>query len=78
MVRTCGTTGEYSRRMLKMTVQQGRSERRAEAYPLGYVEGLNDARTTLAGLFSILLEAPQHFRWLTITHSTRSAFQTGR
>jgi hypothetical protein len=25
-----------------------------EAYPLGYVEGLNDARTTLAGFFSIL------------------------
>ena len=26
-----------------------------EAYPLGYVEGLNDARTKLAGFFSILL-----------------------
>ena len=25
-----------------------------EAYPLGYVEGLNDARTLLAGFFSIL------------------------
>ena len=25
--------------------QQGHSERRAEAYPLWYVEGLNDART---------------------------------
>jgi hypothetical protein len=31
--------------MLKKTVQQGRSKRRAEAYPLGYVEGLSDART---------------------------------
>jgi hypothetical protein len=31
--------------MLKKAVQQGRSERRPEAYPLGYVEGLNDART---------------------------------
>jgi hypothetical protein len=41
--------------MLKKTVQQGRSERRAEAYPLGYVEGLSDARTMLAGFFSILL-----------------------
>jgi hypothetical protein len=41
-------------RMLKRAVQQGRSERRAEAYPLGYVEGLNDARTTLADVFSIL------------------------
>ena len=26
-----------------------------EAYPLGYVEGLNDARTKLAGFFSSLL-----------------------
>jgi hypothetical protein len=42
---TCGTTGAHSRRMLKKAVQQGRSERRPEAYPLGYVEGLNDART---------------------------------
>ena len=25
-----------------------------EAYPLGYVEGLNDARTKLAVIFSIL------------------------
>ena len=41
--------------MLKKVVQQGRSERRPEAYPLGYVEGLNDARTLLAGFFSILL-----------------------
>jgi hypothetical protein len=29
--------------MLKQFVQQGRSERRADAYPRGYVEGLNDA-----------------------------------
>ena len=42
--------------MLKKAVQQGRSERRAEAYPLGYVEGLSDARTPLADFFSILLE----------------------
>ena len=41
--------------MLKKTVQQGRSERRPEAYPLGYVEGLNDARTMLADFFSIRL-----------------------
>ena len=27
-----------------------------EAYPLGYVEGLNDARMLLAGFFSFLLE----------------------
>ena len=35
--------------------KQGRSKGRAEAYPLGYVEDLNDARTTLADFFSILL-----------------------
>ena len=55
MVRTCGTTKNASVRMLKKAVQQGRSERRAEAYPLGYVEGLSDARTKLADFFSILL-----------------------
>jgi len=38
-----------------MAVQQGRNERSAEAYPLGYVEGLSDARTKLADFFSILL-----------------------
>jgi len=38
--------------------KQGRSTRRGEAYPLGYVEGLNDARTLLANFFSILLAAP--------------------
>src|SRR5574340_200060 len=41
--------------MLKKAVQQGRSERRPEAYPRGYVEGLNDARTLLADFFSSLL-----------------------
>ena len=40
--------------MLKKFVQQGRSERRADAYPRGYVEGLSDARTTLADFFSVL------------------------
>jgi hypothetical protein len=40
--------------MLKMAVQQGRSERRGEAYA-SYVEPLSDARTTLADFFSILL-----------------------
>ena len=54
MVRTCDTTREHSRRMLKRAVQQGRSEG-PKAYPLGYVEGLSDARTPLADCFSILL-----------------------
>jgi len=39
-----------------MAVQRGRSERRPEAYPQGYVEDLNDARTKLAVIFSILLK----------------------
>jgi hypothetical protein len=34
--------------MLKKFVQQGRNEGRGEAYPLGYVEPLSDARTMLA------------------------------
>jgi hypothetical protein len=42
--------------MLKKFVQQGRSEWRAEAYPLGYVEGLNEVRTLLADFFSIMVE----------------------
>jgi hypothetical protein len=40
--------------MLKKIVQQGRSERRGEAYA-SYVEPVSDARTPLAGFFSILL-----------------------
>jgi hypothetical protein len=42
--------------MLKKAVPQGRSERRSEAYPLVYVEGLRDARTLLADFFSIRLK----------------------
>jgi len=54
---TNGSSARIASRMLKKAAQQGRSERRADAYPLGYVEGLNDARTKLADFFSILLEA---------------------
>ncbi len=39
-----------------MAVQRGRSERRPETYPQGYVEDLSDARTKLADFLSILLE----------------------
>jgi len=42
-------------RLFKKFVQQGRSERRPEAYHPAYVEDLNDARTLLANFFSILL-----------------------
>jgi len=41
--------------MVKKAVQQGRSERKAEAYCFSYVEALSDARTKLADFFSILL-----------------------
>jgi hypothetical protein len=37
-----------------MAVQQGRSERKAEAYFVCYVEALSDVRTTLAAIFTIL------------------------
>jgi hypothetical protein len=53
-MQSSSTTVEDYRRMLKMAVQRGRSERRGEAYPLGYVEPLSDARTKLADVFSIL------------------------
>lgn|GEM_PF-1249568 len=52
---SAGKVGYPSRRTFKGDVQQGRSGRRAEAYPLGYVEGLNDARTKLAASFNVLL-----------------------
>jgi len=42
-------------RMRKKAVQQGRSERRSEAYSAPYVEPLSDARTPLADFFRILL-----------------------
>ena len=40
--------------MVKKVVQQGRSERGAEAYFFRYVEGQSDARTQLAAFFNIL------------------------
>jgi hypothetical protein len=36
--------GEQTCRILKKAAQQGRSDRRPEAYPLGYGEDLSDAR----------------------------------
>jgi hypothetical protein len=47
-------TAQQSRKLFKTTVQQGRSERKAEAYS-EYVEALNDARTTLAVVFNSFL-----------------------
>jgi hypothetical protein len=43
---------------IQQAVQKGRSARpqrvKGRGVPLGYVEGLNDARTTLAGFFNSL------------------------
>jgi hypothetical protein len=50
--------------MVKKLVQQGRSERKAEAYAGRYVEALSDARTTLEGFYNIL-SAPS---WLGRPH----------
>jgi hypothetical protein len=41
--------------MFKKALQQGRNERRGEAYSAPYVEPLSDARTTLETFFNILL-----------------------
>jgi hypothetical protein len=49
-------------RMFKKPVQRGRSERRPEAYPLGYVEDLSEVRTKLAGFFDILIHRYQPCR----------------
>jgi hypothetical protein len=55
MVPPSSATGEHSRRMLKEAVQRGRSKRRDESYFVAYVEPLSEARTKLAGFFSILI-----------------------
>ncbi len=43
------------RRMFKMAVQRGRSQRRGESYFFTYDEPLSAARTKLADFFNILL-----------------------
>ena len=55
---TNGDGARTARRMLKMAIQRGRSERRGESYSLSYVEPLSDARTKLADFFTILLKQP--------------------
>jgi hypothetical protein len=47
--------GIRSRRLLKRPINKAAASEDPETYPLGYVEGLNDARTTLAGFFSSLV-----------------------
>ena len=42
-------------RLFKKAVQQGRNERRGDAYSVPYVEPLSDVRTPLADFFNSLL-----------------------
>ena len=43
-------------RLFSKAVQQGRSERRGDAYSVQYVEPLSDARTPLADFVNCLLD----------------------
>jgi len=45
----------FTRRMVKMAVQRGRSKRRGEAYSLRYLEPLNAVRTKPTDYFTILI-----------------------
>jgi hypothetical protein len=56
MVRTCGTTGEHYAGCSKRPSSKAAASEGPEAYPLGYVEGLNDARTKLADFINSLLD----------------------
>ena len=49
-------------RLFRKAVQQGRSERRGDAYSVPYVEPLSDARTMLADFVNSLLAAPLNQR----------------
>src|SRR4026207_796271 len=64
--------------MFKQAVRRGRSERRAEAYLLPYVEALSEARTKSAACFNIPLRfaegaAPER-RWSRLFHCGEGAF----
>ena len=43
--------------MFRKAVRQGRNERKPEAYCLSYVDGLSEARTTLADFCNMLVRA---------------------
>ena len=47
-------------RLFKKTFQQGRNERRGDAYLIPYVEPLSDVRTKLDGFFNSLLGERPH------------------
>ena len=74
----CSPTEKYSRRLLKKAtfspaqplcaktrlVPGTAAASEGQAYPLGYVEGLNDARTPLADFFnSLLVSAGGRVAW---------------
>ena len=61
-------------RLFKKVVQQGRNERRGDAYSVPYVEPLSDVRTPLADFFNGLLRLFDLDDRLTLI---RSAIQTG-
>ncbi len=50
----CNDRRSWFDELFKMAAQRGRSKRGSEAYPLGYVEDLSDARTMLEGIFNSL------------------------
>ena len=56
MTQRAWTTNEYPAGCSKSPSGKAAASEGPEAYPLGYVEDLNDARTPLAGFFSILLD----------------------
>src|SRR5690242_7896205 len=64
-----------SKRMTKRFVQQGRNERKAEAYSLRYVEALNDVRTTLADL-CVILTSGAFRRRTRATHNVAGILRT--
>ena len=55
MVRMSGTMRGDQAGCSKGSSSKAAASEGPKAYPLGYVEGLNDARTMLADFFSILL-----------------------
>ena len=55
MVRPSRRKGAHRAGCSKRPSSKAAASEGPEAYPLGYVEDLNDARTKLADFFSILL-----------------------
>ena len=54
MVCLCAQLKNFPAGCSKILSSKAAASEDPEAYPQGYVEGLNDARTKLAGCFSIL------------------------